>query len=167
MTTLHRPLKLQLFIRRRRLMTELILARGVCMPVGMSAPWKKGVSWNIACPSKFAFLTSELGLEIATRVAFGTGFLKLSTSSCQTGACSTMRTESARGVPNLARGVSTHGSQSSRPFPPPAFAFGLANLQMLILSACTSAASTYSARSFRPGESTCKSRAYLASGVGL
>ena len=152
MTSIHRPLKLQLFIR-------VILARGVWKPVGMSAACEADVSWIIACPSNFAYLTSVLGLEIASRVTFDTGFLKLSTASWQTGACSTIRTESARGfsdlAPRLAGGVPTPCSQSSRPFPHRAFAFGLP-IEMWDISACTSAASSSSAQSFRPGASTRK-----------
>ena len=152
MTSIHRPLKLQLFIR-------VILARGVWKPVGMSAACEADVSWIIACPSNFAYLTSVLGLEIASRVTFDTGFLKLSTASWQTGACSTIRTESARGLSNLALsnlagGVPTLCSQSSRPFPHRAFASGLP--MEMNTSACTSAASSCSAQSSRPGASTCK-----------
>ena len=156
MTSIHRPLKLQLFIR-------VILARGVWKPVGMSAACEADVSWIIACPSNFAYLTSVLGLEIASRVTFGAGFLKLSTASWQTGACSTIRTESAHGLSNLALsnlagGVPTFCSQSSRPFPHRAFASGLPMLPMdSDISACTSAASSSSAPSFRPGASTRKS----------
>ena len=63
MTSIHRPLKLQLFIR-------VILARGVWKPVGMSAACEADVSWIIACPSNFAYLTSVLGLEIASACHF-------------------------------------------------------------------------------------------------
>ena len=95
----------------------------------------------------------------AARVTFGTGFLKLSMASWQTGACSTIRTESARGLSNLALsnladGVPTFCSQSSRPFPHRAFASGLP--MDLNISACTSAASSFSAQSSRPGASTRK-----------
>ena len=118
---MHRPLKLQLFI-------HLILARVTWMPVGMSAACKADVSWIIACPSNFAYLTSVLGLEIASRLTFETGFLKLSTASWQTGACSTIRTESARGLSQLAGGVPTLCSQSSRPFPSSRFRIRLTNV---------------------------------------
>ena len=142
---------------RKALPRPLILARVTWMPVGMSAACKADVSWIIACPSNFAYLTSVLGLEIASRLTFETGFSKLSTASWQTGTCSTIRTESARGLSQLAGGVPTLCSQSSRPFPHRAFASGLPMLPMdSDISACTSADSSSSAQSFRLGASTRK-----------
>ena len=157
---MHRPLKLQLFTRLL-LLRRLVLARVTWMPVGMSAACKADVSWIIACPSNFAYLISVLGLEIASHVTFGTGFLKLLTASWRTGACYTIRAESARGLSHqmthLAGGVPTLCSQSSRPFLPRAFASGLPMLPMdSDISACTSAASSSSAPSFRLGASTRK-----------